>query len=127
MSAAGNFEVQLTPQMEDDIDAGRLLIDKKYSGDMQGEGKGQMLSARTAIDGSAGYVAIEHFSGEIGGSRGSFTLLHKGIMDRGEDSLDISVIPDSGTEEFVGLTGTMQIDIVDGEHRYHFDYQIIQN
>jgi hypothetical protein len=43
-------------------------------------------------------------------------------MDRGTPSLDISVVPDSGTGELAGLHGRIAIDIIDGKHYYTFDY-----
>jgi hypothetical protein len=45
-------------------------------------------------------------------------------MTRGTPHLIISVIPDSGTAQLVGLAGTMTIDIVDGKHLYGFEYTI---
>ena len=36
----------------------------------------------------------------------------------------ISVVPDSGTEELVGLSGTMVILVADGKHSYEFEYGI---
>ena len=46
MSAKGQFEVSLTPQ-NDEFSAGRMLIDKTYTGDLTGTGIGQMISKRT--------------------------------------------------------------------------------
>ena len=56
----------------------------------------------------------------------TFMLCHVGIMNRGVASLNVSVVPDSGTDELVGLTGTLQIIIEDGKHSYHFDYTLDQ-
>src|ERR1017187_575856 len=36
----------------------------------------------------------------------------------------VSVVPDSGTGELVGLTGTMTITIADGKHSYDFEYTL---
>jgi hypothetical protein len=51
-------------------------------------------------------------------------LHHRGIMTRGAPDLAISVVPDSGTGDLVGLAGTMSIDITDGKHSYGFDYTL---
>jgi hypothetical protein len=83
-----------------------------------------MLAVRTAVDGSAGYVAIERVSGTLDGRRGSFALQHSGTMDRGAASLSVTVIPDSGTDELLGLAGRMQIRIEGGKHFYDFDYTL---
>jgi hypothetical protein len=124
MVATGEFDIQLTPQTDDEIDAGRLLINKTFRGDLEGVSQGQMLSKRTEFDGSAGYVAIETFSGSLDGNQGSFTLQHAGTMNRGAISSDVTVVPDSGTGELRGISGTMQIIIADGQHSYEFDYVI---
>ena len=104
---------------------GRHALDKTYHGALDAGGVGEMLSAGTATPGSAGYVAIEKVTGRLGGHRGSFYLLHRGIMTRGQGTLAIEVIPDSGTEELTGLSGTMQINIAEGgKHSYVFDYDL---
>jgi hypothetical protein len=55
---------------------------------------------------------------------GTFVLLHSGTMTRGTPQLTISVVPDSGTGELVGLTGQMAITIADGKHSYVFEYTL---
>jgi hypothetical protein len=45
-------------------------------------------------------------------------------MHRGAQQLTITVVPDSGTGELAGLTGTMQIRIESGQHSYSFDYTL---
>ena len=69
-------------------------------------------------------MAIERVTGRLHGRSGSFILQHHGIMARGVPQLSITVIPDSGTGELVGLTGTMAISIVDGHHTYDFEYRL---
>ena len=124
--AAGTFEVKLKAQAADDYaDAaslGRMSIDKQFRGDLEGVSKGQMLTAMTAIEGSAGYVAIERVTGTLHGRTGSFVLQHNGTMTRNAPQLVITVVPDSGTGELTGLAGTMTIDIANGKHSYGFDY-----
>ena len=101
---------------------GRMLIKKTFSGELAGVSSGQMLSQRSAVQGSAGYVAIETFEGELQGKKGSFSLQHLGIMSRGEQKLTIVVVPDTATEGLKGLYGNMQIQIVDGKHYYDFEF-----
>ena len=83
-----------------------------------------MLAAMTEVKGSAAYVAIERVSGALRGKRGSFVLMHTGVMDKGTRHLTIQVVPDSGTDELVDLKGQMQIEIKDGQHFYVFDYSL---
>jgi len=72
--------------------------------------------------GSAGYVAIEKVSGTLHGRSGNFVLQHNATMTRGKPALNIIVVPDSGTGQLAGLSGTMTISIADGKHSYRFDY-----
>jgi hypothetical protein len=57
-------------------------------------------------------------------AKGSFVLQHTGTMTRGAPELGITVVPDSGTGELVGLAGKMTIKIVEGKHFYEFDYTL---
>lgn len=124
--ASGTFEVKLTPQTDQPAEAvpGRWLIDKSFRGALEAVSKGQMLSAGTAVKGSAGYVAIEEVSGALNGRTGTFVLQHSGTMTRGAAELSITVVPDSGTEQLTGLTGRMKISIADGVHSYDFEYTL---
>jgi hypothetical protein len=124
-TAAGPFDVKTTPQPGADGDPiGRLILDKQFHGDLEATSAGQMLGYRSAIEGSAGYVAMERVTGRLHGRHGSFVLQHAGTMTRGALRLDISVVPDSGTDELAGLSGSMTIDATGGKHRYVFEYQI---
>jgi len=121
--ATGSFEVELKPQPSDEFIA-RMSSDKKFKGDLDAESKGQMLSAATEVEGSAGYVAMERVTGSLRGRRGTFVLQHSGTMNRGAQHLTIRVVPDSGTGELVGLSGTMKVTITDGKHSYEIDYSL---
>ena len=125
--AHGTFAVKLDPQAPaagDDSNLGRLTIEKQFSGDLEGASRGQMLSAGTAVPGSAGYVALERVTGTLGGRKGSFVLQHYGVMSRGDGQLTVTVVPDSGTDELTGLTGRFGITIVDKKHLYDFEYEL---
>lgn len=120
----GEFDVAMESQTDDEFAVGRMTLDKTYHGDLHGFSKGQMLSHVTNVKGSAGYVAMESFNGSLDGKKGGFVLMHQGIMDKGAQSLEISVIPDSGSDELTGISGKMSIEIVDGKHFYLFDYTL---
>ncbi|MCO5183560.1 MAG: DUF3224 domain-containing protein [Anaerolineae bacterium] len=127
MKASGEFNVELKPlepyaQGIDGIQLGRMSLDKQFSGDLVATSKGEMLSAMTTVQGSAGYVVIEQVQGALAGREGSFVLQHFGIMDRGAGRLILEVVPDSGTGQLVGLSGNMSIIIEDGKHFYEFEY-----
>ena len=122
--ASGTFDVTLSPQAASDDSLSRMTLDKRFHGDLDATSKGQMLAAGTAVKGSAGYVAIERVTGTLGGRTGTFMLQHSGTMTRGAPQLTISVVPDSGTDQLVGLAGTMTIIIENGRHSYHLDYTL---
>lgn len=126
--AKGTFEVSLKPLAMEGIDPaaklGRMSIDKQITGDLVATTQGEMLSAMTDTQGSAGYVAIERVMGSLNGRKGAFVLQHSATMNRGVPSLAITVVPDSGTEELIGLEGRLQINIVDGKHFYDFEYRL---
>jgi hypothetical protein len=126
-SASGTFEVKLVPQAAEpgaDASLGRMTIDKQFRGDLEAKSFGQMLTAGTAVAGSAGYVAVERVSGTLRGRSGSFTLQHTGTMSHGSFQLSVTVVPDSGTGELVGISGAMKIMIEGGKHSFEFDYTL---
>ena len=123
--AHGTFNVKLNPlPANDGSPVARMSIDKEFQGELTGSSKGEMLTIGTATKGSAVYVAIEHVTGTLAGKTGSFSMHHTGVMNRGAASLTITVVPDSGTGELVGLTGTLDILIEGGQHSYDFDYNL---
>lgn len=128
--ASGTFDVKMNPQPGDeagDPTIGRMTLDKQYHGPLEGTGWGQMLTGGTEVTGSGVYVAIERVTGTLDGQSGSFTLQHGGTMTRGVPQLTITVVPDSGTGELVGLAGKMMINIVDGKHFYEFEYTMAES
>ena len=110
---------------ENGINLGRMSIDKEFHGELDATSKGEMLSAMTSVEGSAGYVAIEQVIGSLSGKKGSFVLQHFGSMDKGKDSLILEVVPDSGSDELSGLVGKMEIKIEEGQHFYVFEYNFL--
>jgi hypothetical protein len=127
--AKGTFEVKVKPLPSDEkvagLTVGRLSIDKEFKGDLEGTSKGEMMTADVSVEGSGGYVAIEQVTGTLAGRKGSFILLHHGTMRKGGNfNLTVTVVPDSGTGQLVGLTGKMAIIIADGKHSYEFDHTL---
>jgi hypothetical protein len=128
--ASGPFEVKVTPQKPDtqvarSANLGRLTIDKRYHGELEASAKGEMLATQSEVKGSAGYVALERVTGKLHGRSGSFVLQHSATMQRGAAQSSITVVPDSGTGELTGLSGSMRITVApDGAHSYELDFRI---
>lgn len=124
--ATGTFEVKLAPldtyAKADKL--GRMSIDKVFHGDLEAASQGEMLTAMTDVQGSAVYVAIERVTGTLNGKPGSFVLHHRGIMNNGQQELQVHVVPGSGTGELAGIAGQMTIRIEDGKHLYEFEYEL---
>ncbi len=125
-TATGTFEITMTPQAPAGApgEPSVIRIEKQFAGDLEGTSGGQMLAARSDVEGSAGYVAIERVTGTLGGRSGSFTLQHSGTMNRGAPTLSVTVVPDSGTGELIGLAGSMTLERADGRHSYRFEYTL---
>lgn len=126
--ASGTFDVKMTPQATDDKAEGPAIgkysLDKQFHGGLEATSKGEMLAVGTAVEGSAGYVAMEQVTGTLNGRKGSFALQHSGTMTRGAGQLSVTVVPDSGTGELAGLAGKMEIKIADGKHYYDFAFTL---
>ncbi len=130
LQARGTFTVTITPQPHVDgvgnASIVRMALQKLFAGGLAGIAQGQMLAVRTETQGSAGYVAMDHFTGMVDGRHGGFSLQHSGTMTRGTPSLSVTIIPDSGTDELVGIAGSLAIDIRDGQHFYDLAYTLPQ-
>ena len=126
--ALGTFTVALRPEAMADTTAGemlsRLSVHKQLEGDLTATSSGEMLGARTAVEGSAGYVAIERITGTLQGKTGSFVLQHSGTMSHGALQLVITIVPDSGTGELAGIAGAMRIKIEGSKHFYELEYTL---
>jgi hypothetical protein len=129
--ATGGFDVKVSPEeLADkaaDASLGRMTLNEQFHGDLDATSKAEMLTAATSVKGSSAYLAIERVTGTLRGRNGSFLLQHTGIMNRGTPELKIAVVPDSGTGQLTGLTGTMNIKIADGKHSYDFEYTLPDN
>lgn len=129
MKAKGEFEVDLQPLEpfttgKAGTRLARLSITKTFKGDLVANSLGEMFSAMTSTEGSAGYVAIEQVDGRLHDKAGTFVLQHYGILKRGEQRQVLEVVPDSGTGQLENLAGSMTIRIADGKYFYEFDYTL---
>jgi hypothetical protein len=124
----GEFDVTSKPEPPyftgEGITLARVHIDKVFRGPLEATSSLEMLSAMTGVKGSAGYVAVERIVGTLEGRAGSFVVQHTGTMTRGAPSLTITVVPDSGTGDLAGISGTIAVEIIDGRHFYVLRYAI---
>jgi hypothetical protein len=128
---SGTFEVKLAPLDADEKSAevmlGRMSIDKQFHGGLEATSRSEMLMAGASVNRSAGYVALERVTGTLSGRHGGFTRQHSATMNRGVPELSVTVIPDSGSEQLLGIAGRMTIQIADGKHSYEFEFSLPGN
>ncbi len=129
MKISGPFSVNMAPlethaTSSPGAKLGRMSLDKTFTGPLAGTSQGEMLTAMTETAGSAGYVAIEQFTGTLEGKEGCFVLQHFGIMHGEISRLILEVVPASGSGELAGISGTMEIRREEGGHFYDFEYEI---
>ncbi|MEM9421625.1 MAG: DUF3224 domain-containing protein [Pseudomonadota bacterium] len=126
MIATGTFMVTMTPLEDTGIAGGdgAFSLSKTYEGDLAATATGRMLTAMTEHKGSQAYVAVEQVTGTLAGRTGEFKLVHRGIMDKGAPTLSVTIVPDSGEGELVGISGDLDIQIKEGTHHYVLDYQL---
>jgi hypothetical protein len=131
--AQGSFEVKMTPGDPTDFeranDIARFTSDKIWHGDFEGVSHGEMITGSTTSTDSMAYVAIERMTGKLNGRQGSFTFTHRATMMKGDapsqGDLSVTVVPNSGTGELTGLTGSLMIHIdTQGKHTWTFDYSL---
>ncbi len=128
--AEGSFDVTvapIAPHHTNDPPLGRMSIDKVFHGDLDGTSRGEMLAVQSAVKGSAGYVAMERVTGTLRGRTGTFALMHSGVMNRGQPSLSVTIVPDSGTDGLAGISGSLEITNDGGKHGYVLRYTLPQD
>lgn len=118
------FEPEPSFREEAGVQLGRAVIEKTFTGDLEGTSRVEMLSVQTD-SGGAGYVALEWVTGRLGGREGAFALLHLATMSEGGQSGTWVISPGSGTGELAGINGSARIEIApDATHTLHLDYEL---
>ena len=123
--AKGTFDVTITPQQTaDDAPVARMTLYKEFHGDLDAVANGEMLAAHEPLSDAGVYVAIDRLTGTLHGKAGSFLMAHRGMRNGDGQSLDIVIVPGSGTGQLTGITGTIGIEIVEKNHFYTINYEL---
>lgn len=93
------------------------VVEYTYQGDMQGQSTIRYVMSYNA-DGSGQFVALEHFTGSIGGKSGSVVLQQVGTFE--PVTATLTVLPGSGTGELAGLRGESHIVLSGNMEQYPF-------
>lgn len=115
--ASGTFTIEMEDAQSLLDQTSRYSFTKRWSGDLSGTSRGFMISAGDPEQGEAGYVAMEVFLGELDDQFGTFALQQFGVMSEGEQKLQYVIAPGSGSGELTGISGTVELTVVEGEHR----------
>lgn len=118
------FSVELTPADGLLSGTGRFDMVKRWTGGIAGAGTGVMLSAGDPGSGTAGYVALERFDGNVDGRSGGFALQQFGRMVDGAAELRYEIVPGSGTGELEGITGVVELSVVETSHTVRLRYSL---
>ena len=123
--AKGSFDVTLTPQEQPaDAPVARMLLHKEFHGDLEAVAHGEMLAGHEPLTGAGVYVAIDRVTGTLHGRSGSFLIAHRGIRNSEGQSLDIVIVPGTGTGQLEGIRGSVGIQIEGKEHFYTMEYEL---
>jgi len=102
----------------------RASVKQALSGDIDGEAAVEWLMCYRN-DETAEFVGLQHIDGRLGERAGSFVLAQtEGSFDGKEARGRLTVVPDSGTGDLEGLTGTGEfVAPRGGEATLSLDYE----
>lgn len=126
--ANGPFEVKLNPEslspVAEQTGLGRMSLDKQYHGDLEAVSHGEMLAFRSSIRAPPAAWRWKPCKARWAAGKAALSCSTTPTMTRGQPQQSITVVPDSGTGELLGLAGSMIITIDNGRHSYRFDYTL---
>src|SRR5262245_13709207 len=103
----------------------RVRLTKTFRGDLEGVSSADLLMVGGQVETSRAYVGVERIDGRLHGRSGTFVLLHTAVGSRDRNSTAWTIVPDTGTGELQGLSGTATITIeADGTHHLALDYEL---
>ncbi|OIJ68918.1 DUF3224 domain-containing protein [Streptomyces mangrovisoli] len=135
MRASGTFSVAdfvpapvPAPPVETAVPVGVATMRKEYDGEVTGRSATLFTAAYDQASGTGTYVAMESFTGTLGGRTGAFNFAHSATtLGAGRQSEFFVIVPSSGTGELTGITGGGGLAVdEDGTHRVWFDYELPQ-
>jgi len=96
-----------TPYVENDDGSkqSHAQITQNYTGGIDGSSELQYLMSYQSST-SAVFVGFETVSGSINGKSGHFVIQHDGTFENGVASSHFTIVPNSGTQDLAGLSGS---------------------
>ncbi len=111
-------------EVEDGAKLTQAHVKRSFDGDLTGTGN--LMYVMTHLkSGDASFIGYEMVVGALGRRSGSFVLRHTGSYDGGKATAELEVVPGSGTDELVGLSGTGRFSAGHAEeHDMPLDYEV---
>ena len=104
---------------------GVAVMEKVYSGGVEGHSATIFTSAFDMGTGVGTYAAVESFEGSLDGRTGGFAFVHSATTTGSDRSRELFVIvPGTGVGELAGITGSGGIDSAETPHPIWFDYEL---
>jgi uncharacterized protein DUF3224 len=108
-TAKASFEIQAWDEdtYQELVGDGKLTrasVKQAFSGDIEGSGSVEWLMCYRD-EGQARFVGLQHVEGRLGDRSGTFVVETVGTFDGKEARSSWDVVPDSGTDQLLGLTG----------------------
>ncbi len=120
------IEVTVTEPVGTALPSGMALIQKRFSGGIEGRAVTYFVGGHDPAAGIGTYVAFEAFDGRLDDRAGTLNFIHT-ASTHGSDRYNetFSIVDSSGTGDLAGISGTggMAVD-EDGTHRLWFDYTL---
>jgi hypothetical protein len=102
----------------------RASVEKTFTGELAGTSHVEYLMMYRS-DGSATFVGMERFVGQLGGRSGTFVLERTGTFEGGQAKESYTVVAGSGTGELRNLRGEGKSSVGHGnEHPFVLSYEL---
>jgi hypothetical protein len=134
MRATGTFTVtafnptSVAPEtgIKTALAVGVAVIDKAFSGEVDGRSSTIFTSAFDQAKGVGTYVALESFDGSVAGRAGAFNFVHSASASGADRTGEFfAIVPSSGTGDLAAIAGHGGMDIDDdGTHRVWLEYEL---
>lgn len=115
------WEAENTDETTENPTLSRVTVKKSFDGEVKGESVGELLMCASQ-DGAAGYTIMDRFFVEIEGRKGSFVAIHGGMTD--EMKASGKIVPNSGTDDLKGISGTLEFKSDDNGKSIILDYML---
>lgn len=125
IEAVNLVEQEIGPPDPSGIKIVNTLSDSRYTGGMEGPAYHTYIQ-RLSLDGTGSFHVMARFVGTLDGRRGTFVTEASGHRETGNPSdVDWRIVPDSGTGELVGASGTGKVITTDdGVVRYKLWFRL---